>query len=102
MNQLLDKIAELGLKLPHAYDPVTKQASFRLLIAYISFILATGSVLALHFHPELLIATSVSIGFFSLCMIFYMLKKLQSAKIDLDDKEISLNAENSVDTKEEV
>jgi hypothetical protein len=96
-KQLLVTIAESGIKLPHAYDPALKQPSFRLLTAYSSFILAFSSIIALHFHPEVLAATGTAIAFFGLNMVFYMLKKLQNAKIDLDDKEISLSSEKEVD-----
>jgi hypothetical protein len=83
---------ESGLPLPHAYDPVPKEPSFRLLCAYISFVLATVSVVALHFVP-VSIATWTAIGFYALCMIFYMLKKLSKAKVDLDDRSFELNSE---------
>lgn len=91
---------ELGLKLPHAYDPVAKQASFRLLTAYISFLLACISIVALHVHEKLLTASLVSICFYALCMIFYMLKKLTGAKIDLDDRSVSLTNEESQEESE--
>ena len=90
-----------GLPLPHAYDPATKAPSFRLLTAYTSFLLAMLSLVALHIWSEILTASAMSIAFFALNMVFYMLKKLESAKIDLDDKEISLNAEKTVDSPEE-
>lgn len=83
--------------LPHAYDPVSKRPSFRLLAAYSSFLLALGSLIKLHSHPEYLIATCLCILFFALCMVFYMLKRLDSAKIDLDDQQISINSEKTVD-----
>lgn len=81
----------LGLKLPHAYDPVTGQPSFRLLCAYVGLILAVISLVALHFNSSLLVATITTLCFWVLAMIFYMIKKLTSAKIDLDDRSISLN-----------
>lgn len=91
-----------GLKLPHAYDPVSKKQSFRLLTAYCSFVLTILSLILLHIWPQLLVATAMTMLFSSINMIFYMLKKLESAKIDLDDKEISLNSEKNVDRQEEV
>lgn len=97
LNRLLAFIGSKGLPLPHAYDPALKQPSFRLLTAYSSFLLAIGSLIALHFNSEIFVASAMSIAFFALNMIFYMLKKLYSAKIDLDDKEISLNSEKEVD-----
>ena len=83
-----------SLNLPHAYDPATKKPSFRLLTAYVSFALTIISLVLLHIWPNLLVATSMSMLFACLNMIFYMLKKLSRAKIDLDDKEISLDSES--------
>lgn len=97
LKQAINLAISAGLPLPHAYDPVAKQASFRLLTAYISFLVAVGSIVSLHVWPSLLSATITSISFYGLCMIFYMLKKLTGAKIDLDDKKIELSNDNSVD-----
>jgi len=92
LSKLYAKLVESGLKLPQAYDPATKEQSFRLLCAYISFLVATTSVVVLHF-VEVSTATWTAIGFYSLCMVFYMLKKLSKASIDLDDKSVSLESE---------
>lgn len=86
-----------GLSLPQAYDPAEGKQSFRLLIAYASFMLACVSVMLLHIWPSLLVPCLTTMTFFALCMIFYMLKKLTSAKIDLNDQEISLNGEKELD-----
>lgn len=89
---LLESIKAQGIPLPQAYDPVSKEASFRLLCAYISFVTAFVSVVCLHFfHVE--IATFTSIGFFTLCMVFYMLKKLSKASVDLDKRSINLESD---------
>lgn len=92
---LLAKIAnnwsKTGLKLPLIYDHTTGAASFRLFCAYISFITALGSVVALHWF-QVEIATWTAIGLYSLSMVFYMLKRLSKASIDLDDKSIALES----------
>lgn len=93
LKETFKRLVERGLPLPHAYDPVPKEPSFRLLAAYISFIIASVSVIILHIFPSVSIATWTAIGYFTLCMVFYMLKKLTSAKIDLDDRQISLNSD---------
>lgn len=97
LRKLLASACNPGLKLPHAYDTATKQSSFRLLCAYLSFILAAGSVVALHF-TDVSTATWTAIGFYALCMVFYMLKRLTKASIDLDDRTVSLE-DNSEDSK---
>jgi hypothetical protein len=97
LKHYVAKLIEKGLPLPHAYDPVPKVPSFRLLAAYLSFLLALGSNIALHFFA-IETATWTAIVFFAICMVFYMLKRLTKASIDLDDKSVSLESdEKSVD-----
>lgn len=95
LKQVWAKVMEEGLPLPQAQDPAEGKQSFRLLTAYVSFLIASSSVLALHIWPSLLVPCGMAITFFGLNMIFYMLKKLTSAKIDLNDQELSLNNEES-------
>jgi hypothetical protein len=85
-------LSPTGLQAPHIYDHASQQPSFRLLCAYVTFLLAVCSVVALHFF-EVSIATWTAIGLYSLSMVFYMLKRLVKAKIDLDDKSIELESE---------
>lgn len=100
LSKWLKKAVNAGLPFPHAYDPVPKQPSFRLLTAYVSFLIATISVIALHFNAGLLVASGVSIAYFALNMVFYMLKKLTKAKIDLDDQQIDLESDDTEDSAE--
>lgn len=83
--------SERGLPLPHAYDPVLRQASFRLFCAYVSFVIASVSIVALHW-VDTHVATWTAILFWCLAMVFYMLKRLSKASIDLDDRSISLDS----------
>lgn len=89
-----------GFKVPHAVDIPGKEASFRLWCASISFHLALCSIVALHIWP-VSVATWTTIGFFGLCMVFYTLKKLTKAKIDLNDGELELSddSEKKVDSQ---
>lgn len=82
-------------------------AKFRIFSAYVSFLIAAISVVLLHDRPQYLTATGVAIAFFMLNMLFFMLKNLTSAEIDLDDRQISLsNLPNAIEkpknTKEKV
>lgn len=97
LKNILAFVGSKGLPLPHAYDPGSKKPSFRLLAAYSSFLLTCGSIIALHFNSEMIIASAMSVLFFAVCMVFYMLRRLDSAHIDFDDQEISINTEKSVD-----
>lgn len=78
--------------LPQAKDLATNEPSFRLWAVWWSFHTALASVIALHFWA-VSAATWTSIAFYGLTMVFYMLKKLTKAKIDLDDQ--SLEFEDS-------
>lgn len=91
LNHVLD-IVKQGLPVPQAYDTQAKEISFRLWAANLSFHLSVGSIIALHFW-DVSTATFTSIGFFALCMVFYTLKKLSRAKIDLKSGSIDLEDE---------
>lgn len=96
LRKLWGEAGTKGLRIPHAFDPATNQPSVRLWFTHLSFFVALCSVLALHFFPALLLATGVAVLFFSLNMIFYMLRSLTKAKIDLNDQ--SLDLESSPDS----
>lgn len=83
-------VKEHGIKFLYAYDSEKKSASSTLFYCYISFYLVLASLIALHFKAELLTASSVTIGFFSVCMIFYRLRKIDKLKVDLDDRSIDI------------
>ena len=86
-----------GIKFFYAYDAAEKKASSTLFYAYIAFYLAVGSVIALHFSEKLLTASIVSLVFWAIAVIFYMLRKISKAKVNLQDK--SFDLENSEDSK---
>lgn len=83
--------AEKGLYFPFAYDSEHQRPSATLFFAYISFYIAIFSLIILHFKLELLTATIMAFVFNGLMIIFYMIRKLTKAKIDLDDKSIELD-----------
>lgn len=93
LKEGLDAACTHGLKFPFAHDPVTKKPSVTLLSYYIGLYLSVGSLIHLHFKSEPIIATSATIMFWVLSYIFYRLRKLDSAKISLEDKSIELNAD---------
>ena len=85
--------SETGINFFYANDPVTKKPSITLLMAYVSFWLAATSLVALHFKETLLTATSMSFVFVAMMVIFYMIRSLNKASINLKDK--SINLENN-------
>lgn len=90
IKQLLKSAGTKGMYLPFAHDPVSGKPSVTLLFPYLTFVLAFLSTIALHFKASLLVATSVSISFWALAVIFYMMRKITKAKVDLDDKSFEL------------
>lgn len=95
LQKYWEKAINLGLPLPHAYDPVEKIPSFRLLSAYISFLLTICSIVYLHIiDPHS--GTLAALGLWTLAMVFYLLKKLSSAKIDFAEKKFEVNSEKEI------
>lgn len=92
LKDLFKFSAEHGLNLPTAYDHQQKGPSVSLLFAHISFFTAIISICIL-IHKDINLGTIAAITFAGLYFIFYMLRKLNKAKIDLDDRSIDL--ENS-------
>ena len=86
---------KIGFKMPLVWDEAEKKASFRLSAAYFSFLLACLSLVALHFFDSLLAASWTTIAFYAIATTFYMLKKLNKAKIDLDDKSLEFDASDT-------
>lgn len=82
-----------GLYLPFVHDPVTKKPSITLLFSYVTFLMSVLSVILLHFKQTLIIPTFMTIMFWVLAVIFYMIRTIQKAKIDLDEKSIELEGE---------
>lgn len=95
LKDLLYKWSKEGIYLPFIHDPVNNQPSVSLFFAYVTFILAVISTIVLHVTVGGIVATGASIGFWGLATIFYLIRNLQRAKIDLDDQEIELDGENS-------
>ena len=92
MKKLWKKWCEQGLKWPYLHDPVSGKPSITLLFPYITFVIAVASVVMLHWHPSLILATYTSIFFWAISTVFYMLRKLSQAKFNLDDRSIELDA----------
>lgn len=85
--------------MPHAHDAANSKPSVRLLFAYIAFLVAIISIVALHKHKDLLVATWTAIAFYCICTVLYMFKGVTSFKADLDDQ--SLEIGDSTENKKE-
>lgn len=90
IKQIFEFSATHGFNLPGAYDNNIEKASVSLLFAHISFYIACGSILTL-MYKDIILGTMAAITFAALYFVFYMLRKLNKAKIDLDDRSFDLS-----------
>lgn len=99
LKKWLAEKGDAGVKFWYAFDPTTGKASITLFMTYISFWIAVGSLIALHFKESLLTATTMSFVFAGMFTVFYMIRKLNKASVNLKDK--SINLENNEGDKSE-
>lgn len=93
IKKSIDNACNNGIKFPFAYDPIQKKPSVTLLTYYIALYMTIASIGWIHFKSEPIIATSLTMMFWVLSYIFYRLRKLDKAKISLEDKSIELDAD---------
>jgi hypothetical protein len=94
VKQLIEEGCKHGIPFPTAREEPEGQPSFTLFTAWVSFVIAAVSVIDLHFHAERIGATLTAIFFWTLAMIFYRIRNLQKAKIDLSKKEVELDGDD--------
>ena len=92
LNWLMESFKK-GFAVPLAKDS-TGKPSATLWFAYVSFLIASGSVIHFIFQGDPLAASCTAIGFWTIAMVFYRIGKLDKFKIDLDDREIELEADD--------
>lgn len=85
-----NKWGERGMRLPFIYDAPSEKPSLTVMFPYVTFIIASASVVALHFYSSLIIATTTAIFFWLIATVLYMLRKLQKASFDLKEQTFSL------------
>lgn len=95
MKKLWKKWSEEGLRWPYLHDPVSKKPSVTLLFPYITFIAAMISLVLLHFNPAMVVATGMSMAFWLMSTVVYLLRKLSKAKFDLDSRSFELEADTT-------
>lgn len=93
MKQFFDFACKVGLPLPTAQEQPEGRPSFTLLSVNVTFWLMIGSLVALHVNQKLLIPTCTSIMTWVIAMVFYKIRNLSKAKLDLDDRSIDLEGE---------
>lgn len=87
------KWSDEGIRLPMAYDNKTGKGSVTLLASYVSMTLTVASIIGLFFSDKFIAASTASMLFFVLSIVFYELKNLSKASIDLDDRKIDLESQ---------
>lgn len=91
--RLLKKWCIEGMNVPYFKDPSTGKPSLSTVFPYVSFVMTVASVIALHFRPSLVMATSTTMAFWVLSVIFYKFRGFSKAKIDLDDKSLEVEGD---------
>jgi len=84
-----------GWHLPFLHDPITKRPSITLLFPYITFVLSVISLIVLHFKPSVIVATSTSLVFWAMSVVFYLLRKLHKSKINISTGTLELEGEEN-------
>jgi hypothetical protein len=92
LKDLFNFSASHGLNFPAAYDKNVDGPSVSLLFAHLSFYLAFISV-AILMYKDTNLGTIAAMTLAGLYFIFYMLRKLTHAKVDLDDRSFDLSNE---------
>ena len=99
MRKIIKNMNDKGIPLPVFHDPASKKPSITIMFSYVTFIVSVVSVILLHIYPNLLIPTIASLSFWTISTMFYLLRKLTKAKLDLSQKSIELS--NSSDNSSE-
>jgi hypothetical protein len=93
MLKFWEKWSKTGMQWPLAYDPVSQQPSLTLTCSYLSFVLAFVSVVFLHIYPQVMIVPkTTAIAFWLFSTVFYLLRKLTKAKLDLKEKSFEFDS----------
>lgn len=93
--------SEKGLKFPYAHDGVTGKPSVTLFFSYVAFYLTMASLIALHFDGGLFVASVTTAIYSCIMIIFYLIRTIKRAKIDLDDKSLDLEGTEGEDAKDD-
>ncbi len=93
----LEENRDYGFSFWYAYDPISQQASITLFMAYVSFIMSIISLIALHFSSGLVVATGMSFLLTFVMVIFYLIRSLNKAEINIKEKTLKLESGESND-----
>lgn len=95
----LTKLNDPGISVPMAHDSASGKPSITLLLMYVANALAILSLIYLHIRGEAFPATCMAMLYGVICTVLYMIRKLNKAKFDLDDKSIELEGGDDAEKK---
>lgn len=87
-----------GISIPMGNDGGDKP-SVTLFFAYVSFIAVMVSLVYLHFNPNNMTPTLISTMIWSIALLIYRLRKIDSLKFNLQEKSFEIDAEDETPTK---
>ena len=90
-KQLIRDANEKGIAFPLARDSVSKGPSSTLYFTYMTFMLAFVANICLLVH-DVVVGTYVAIGFWALALVFYLMRRIDTFRVDIDDGEVMLKS----------
>lgn len=101
LKQILKFSSKTGWYLPAAYDIVSNRPSVSLWFAHISFTMTTILIMFLS-YKDINLGVTAAIVQSTLMLVFYLMRKLNTFRVNLNEKEIELDSgeqENDKDAK---
>jgi len=95
MKEFWKSLSTNGIHVPFIFDGETGKPSITLMFAYVTFVLAVISLVALHFRSELLTATITSITFWAVAVVLYRMRKIDKLKFNLEERSVEVGAEDN-------
>jgi len=89
LQEKLKKASEEGIKFPYAYDAVKKKPSVTLMFTYVTFVLAIVATVAM-MVSNINLGAPMALLFWLVATVLYMMRSIDKAKFDLDDKSVEL------------
>lgn len=96
-NDFFERANKIGLNVPLAHDSTKGQPSVTLFFMYLANVMAIFSLIYLHLRADAFVANCMTLLYAVISTVLYMMRKLQSAKFDLDDKSFELESDDNQD-----
>lgn len=93
IKDAFSKTAKEGLYLPFAHDANREEPSVTLLFMYVFNLCALASIVYLHIKDSAFTAACTTLLYSIVWTVLYMMRSIQKAKFDLDDRSIDLEGD---------